>query len=98
MSSASNVSSTGSKRLNAALWITQCILVIPFSMVGAMKVFLPISRLAQNWHWVASLPFGLVRFIGIAELAGAGINLILAALAIFIAWGRWKKVPIEPRG
>lgn len=44
-----------------------------------MKVFLPISRLAQNWHWVASLPVGLVRFIGFAELAGA-LGLILPSL------------------
>lgn len=30
--------------------------------------------------------------------AGLPINVVLGALAAFVAWGRWKAAPIAPRG
>ena len=32
------------------------------------------------------------------EFAGVGFNAILGGLAAFVAWGRFKKAPITPRG
>ncbi len=31
------------------------------------------------------------------EFSGIGMNLILMAIALFIAWGRLKKAPIQPK-
>lgn len=67
-----------SKALNVTLWIFQVILAVMFGMAGAMKTFQPIDALvATGLTWTAELP-GLVRFIGISELAAA-IGLILPA-------------------
>lgn len=65
-------------RLNVALWSTQLLLAAMFGMAGYMKLSQPISHLSAILPWAAQLPEGLVRFIGIAELAGA-LGLILPA-------------------
>jgi uncharacterized membrane protein YphA (DoxX/SURF4 family) len=106
-------------------------------MAGSMKLMTPSADLAQQ---MPDLPVALIRFIGIAEIAGA-IGLILPAamrirpaltplaaiglavimllagafhlsrgelsslpvvfalggLALFVAWGRSRKVPILAR-
>jgi hypothetical protein len=31
------------------------------------------------------------------EVGMLPINLVIGGLAAFVAWGRWKKVPIAPR-
>jgi uncharacterized membrane protein YphA (DoxX/SURF4 family) len=123
-----------------ALWIVQILLALAFLAAGFMKLTMPVEQLAQNMVWVSDVPAWLVRFIGLAELAGglglilpaltriqpqltslaaAGLaldmflaaifhltrgefgfivpNLILLALAAFVAYGRWKLVPIVPR-
>jgi putative oxidoreductase len=125
-----------SKGLNIALWVAQIFLAIVFSLVGAMKAFLPLHEVARTMHWVSALPAGLVRFIGFAELAGVlglilpastriqpkltplaalglaivvllgaalhftrgegamtPLNFVLAALAVFVMWGRLKIGP-----
>lgn len=38
-----------------------------------------------------------IYHISNAEYQALGINLILGAIAVFIAWGRYKKVPIQPK-
>lgn len=124
-----------------ALWIVQILLALAFLTAGWMKLTMPIEQLAQSMVWPGDIPAGLVRFIGLAELAGAlglvlpaltriqpqltplagaglalvqflaigfhltrgefsylGINIVLLALAAFAAYGRWKLVPITPRG
>jgi uncharacterized membrane protein YphA (DoxX/SURF4 family) len=129
-----------SKGLNIALWVVQILLAIMFCYVGVMKAFLPLDQVAKTMLWIPSVPAGLVRFIGFAELAGAlglilpsatriqpkltalaalalatvvllgailhftrgegaltPLNFVLAALAIFVVWGRSKKAPIQPR-
>ena len=123
-----------------ALWIVQILLALAFLAAGFMKLVMPVEQLAQNMVWVSDVPVWLVRFIGLAELAGgsglvlpaltriqpqltplagAGLaldmflaatfhftrgefgfivpNLVLLALAAFVAYGRWKLVPITPR-
>jgi hypothetical protein len=131
-----------SKGLSIALWIVQALLAFGFGMAGAMKASKPIAELAVNvkMAWVSAVPEGLVRFIGISELAGAlglilpaatrikpaltpvaacglivvmllaagfhvsrgefqalPFNLVLGGLAAFVAWGRFRKAPIQGR-
>ena len=124
-----------------ALWIVQALLALAFLGAGFMKLATPVDQLAQSMVWVNDVPVWLVKFIGLAEvagglglilpaltriqpqltpLAGAGLaldmifaaifhlsrgefgfivpNLVLLALAAFVAYGRWKLVPIAPRG
>ncbi len=126
--------------LNVTLWIVQVLLAAAFGMAGVMKTTMPIADLAQQMVWPGALPAALVRFIGLAELAGAlglilpaaarirptlsplaamgiafimllaaafhvsrgelstlPVNLAFGGLAVFVAWGRFRKVPISPR-
>jgi uncharacterized membrane protein YphA (DoxX/SURF4 family) len=122
------------------LWFLQILLALAFLAAGWMKLTTPIDQLAQAMVWAGDVPVGLVRFIGLAELAGglglilpaltriqpqltplagAGLalvmllavafhltrgefgfivpNIVLLALAAFVAYGRWKLAPIPPR-
>jgi len=128
------------KVLNISLWTVQALLAAMFGMAGISKATRPIAELAPQIPWTAEMSEGLVRFIGVSELAGAVglllpaltrvrpgltplaaaglvtvmtlaaafhatrgelggivVNVVLGGLAAFIAWGRYKKVPIEPR-
>lgn len=123
-----------------ALWIVQILLALAFLGAGSMKLFTPINELAQGMAWVNDVPVFLVKFIGLAEVAGglgmilpalsriqpqltpwAGVglalvmvfasvfhisrgefgaiipNIVLFALATFVAYGRLKVAPIAPR-
>lgn len=127
-------------KLRAALWVTQLLLAVLFSMAGVMKMSQPITQLLQMLPWTAKVPELLVRFIGISEFAGAlglvlpaatrimpmltptaaiglalvmllaacfhisqcefaslPLNIILAALAGFVAWGRLTEARISRR-
>lgn len=66
-----------SKGLNIGLWAAQIVLGAMFTMIGVMKTFTPIDQLAEGLPWVAEWA-GLIRFIGVSELAG-GLGLILPA-------------------
>lgn len=122
------------------LWVAQVVLALMFGMAGVMKLMTPMDALATQMAWVGESPELLVRFIAVAEIAGAlgmilpaatrimpfltplagvgfaviqvlamgvhlmrgelgvlPINLVLLALALFVAWGRWRKAPIMPR-
>ena len=65
--------------IRIALWTAQVLLAALFLMTGGMKVFLSPAEIVKAVPDFAALPLGLVRFIGIAELAGA-IGLILPAV------------------
>ena len=65
-----------SKVMHIALWLVQILLAILFLMTGAMKAFMPLDEVAKTMRWVPDVPAGLVRFIGLVELAGA-LGLIL---------------------
>jgi putative oxidoreductase len=67
-----------SKGLHIALWVVQVLLAAAFLMAGGMKLTAPIEELAKNMAWVSAVPPGLVRFIGLSEVAGA-LGLILPA-------------------
>jgi putative oxidoreductase len=59
-----------------ALWSAQIVLAVVFALAGGMKVSMPAADLAKT---APGFPLGFLRFIGIAELAGA-IGIILPAL------------------
>lgn len=122
------------------LWVAQVVLALMFGMAGVMKLMTPMDALATQMAWVGESPELLVRFIAVAEIAGAlgmilpaatrimpfltplagvgfaviqvlamgvhlmrgelgvlPINFVLLALALFVAWGCWRKAPITPR-
>jgi putative oxidoreductase len=54
------------------------VLLGAFVVGGLMKAIMPGADLARNSAWVADVPLALLRFIGVAELAG-GLGLILPA-------------------
>lgn len=136
-----HASSTGpSPVLNISLWVVQVLLAVAFGFAGVMKSAAPIADLVEKMVWPGALPEGVVRLIGVSELAAAlgltlpsltrikpgltplaaaglvvvmtlaaifhvtrgeigalPVNIGLGALAMFVAWGRWKKAPIAPR-
>ena len=57
---------------NVTLWVIQGLLAALFLFAGSMKLILPIEAMAGP----VSLPGWFLRFIGVAEVAGA-IGLIL---------------------
>jgi uncharacterized membrane protein YphA (DoxX/SURF4 family) len=64
--------------MNVFLWILQAVLALMFAMAGFQKATQPKDKLVTRLPWVADFSQGTVRFIGIAELAGA-LGLILPA-------------------
>ena len=56
--------------------------VVPAAAAGIVIVMIS----ATVWHCVR------------AEYSSAGITTVLLAMAIFAAYGRWRLVPIRPRG
>ncbi len=74
-SAVSRAAATG-RGLRIALWSAQIALAIVFVLAGGMKVSASSAELAKM---APSFPLALLRFIGIAELAGS-IGIILPAL------------------
>jgi uncharacterized membrane protein YphA (DoxX/SURF4 family) len=64
--------------MNVFLWILQVVLALMFAMAGVQKATQPKDKLVTRLPWVADFSQGTVRFIGLAELAGA-LGLILPA-------------------
>jgi len=77
--STSVIKAKGGKGLNIGLWVVQVVLALMFGMAGVMKSTAPITELAEKMVWPGAIPEGLVRFIGVSELAGA-IGLLLPSL------------------
>jgi len=65
-----------SRGLSIALWSAQIALAIVFALAGGTKVSTPAAELAKM---APGFPLAFLRFIGIAELAGA-IGILLPAL------------------
>lgn len=65
--------------MNIILWIVQILLAAAFGMFGFSKISQPMESLTGMMPWVTAVPALLVRFIGVAELAGA-IGLVLPRL------------------
>ncbi len=70
------------RALHISLWIAQVLLAVAYGGAGFLKTFTPLPDLATSMAWVAELPGWLVRFIGIAELAGAAGMILPAATRI----------------
>jgi hypothetical protein len=86
----------------APVWLVRGIALVEF--LGAVGVILPAATriLPQLTVWAAAgllaiqalaIPFHLFR----GEAGLLGFNLIYVALAVFVLWGRVRKVPIAPR-
>jgi len=64
--------------MNVTLWILQAVLAAMFGMAGVMKSTQTKDKLAEKLPWVEDFSPGVVKFIGVAELAAA-LGLILPA-------------------
>ena len=71
--------------MNIAIWVVQVLLAVFFILFGFMKAFLPIEGLADQMPFVLDVPELLVRFIGVAEIAG-GLGLILPSITRVLPW------------
>ncbi|HZX05914.1 DoxX family protein, partial [Kribbella sp.] len=73
--------------MNLTAWIISGVLAALFLLSGAMKVPATKAALAANprMGWAAPSPIGLIKFIGIAEIAGA-LGLILPRALGLAAW------------
>jgi len=67
------------RRLHISLWVAQGVLALFYAGTGFMKATQSIEALTAMMQWPGVVPEALVRFIGIAELAGA-VGLILPSL------------------
>jgi uncharacterized membrane protein YphA (DoxX/SURF4 family) len=63
--------------LTTALWIVQVLLALLFLFAGSMKLIMPIEMMTTQM--ALPLPGAFLRFIGVAEVAGA-LGLILPGL------------------
>lgn len=81
MTTAINTNATqNSTGWNMCLWVAQVVLAALFSMGVYMHLILsPAEMVAMGAAWAETAPLGLIRFIGVAELAGV-VGLILPAL------------------
>jgi len=71
--------------MSKILWVLQILLAIGFFMFGIMKITTPYDQLATQMPWVLDISPTLVRFIGIAEVAGA-LGLVLPAATRILPW------------
>ena len=74
-------------------------------VLGALGLILPsLLRIKPRLTVTAALGLALVMIfaavfhISRGENGAIGMNIILIAIALFIAWGRSKKAPIAPKG
>ena len=75
------------------LWTAQVLIFVPFVIIGAMKVFMPVEQLASMWGWPGEYPVWFLRGIGVIDVAG-GVGVLLPALTrikpgltVAAAWG-----------
>ena len=73
------VGAVPNKALHVTLWGVQALLALAFFGAGFSHATQPIDELAKQMGWPGSAPQALVRFIGIAELAGA-LGLLLPSI------------------
>lgn len=65
--------------IRIGLWFVQIILALLFGLAGWTKLSLPVEELGLRMPWATAVPDLLLRFIGVAELAG-GVGVVLPAL------------------
>ena len=74
-------------------------------LLGAIGLILPaLLRIKPILTPIAALGIAVVMLFAIffhgsrGETSVIGMNIILLLIAVFIAWGRFKKAPIAPKG
>jgi uncharacterized membrane protein YphA (DoxX/SURF4 family) len=67
------------------LWILQALLAVFFVLAGFGHTTLPLAELAQSAPWATDVPAPLMRFIGVAEMAGA-LGLVLPLATGIASW------------
>lgn len=84
-------------------WLVRFIGVVEFA--GAAGMVLPAATRILPWLTpLAALGFVIIQVLAIGVHANLGetattlpLNLMLLALALLVAWGRWRQAPILPR-
>ena len=75
--------------LHIALWVGQVLLAFVFCLAGVMHATMPDDQFAQTLAWTGTVPMGLVRYIGVVELAAA-VGLLVPAVTrikpVLTAW------------
>lgn len=67
-------------------------LILP-SLLRIKPVLTPLAALGISIIMMLAFIYHIIQ----GEYDVLGINLILGGLALFVAWGRYKKVPVQPR-
>jgi putative oxidoreductase len=70
---------SGSWALRVSLWIVQFLIGAFFLMAGFGHATQPVAVLATQYPWTSSVPVGLLRFIGFAEILG-GWGMVVPSL------------------
>lgn len=74
---------TTGKGWTIGLWVAQALLAAMFLMAGFMKLTsAPADMVAMGMLWAENAPVALIRFIGLAEVAGAAGLILPAATRI----------------
>ncbi len=76
---------SGHTVMNTIVWIDQGLLALAYLLAGVPKATWPITALSKRVSWIGTVPAGLVRFIGVAEVLGA-LGLILPMLTNVLPW------------
>jgi len=73
-------------------------------LAGAIGVILPaLTRIKPMLTPLAALGFSVIQVLAVGvhltrgEISVVPMNLVLLAVALFVAWGRTRKAPIDPR-
>lgn len=67
-------------------------IILP-SLLRIKPLLTPLAALGL----VAIMVFALVFHISREEYSAVGINAVMATLALVVAWGRYKKIPIQAK-
>jgi putative oxidoreductase len=73
-------------------------------VLGGIGLLLPAAlRIKPHLTVLAAIGLAIVMLLALifhlakGEVSATGTNIVLGALAVFVAWGRARKVPIAPR-
>ena len=73
-------------------------------LLGALGLVLPsLLRILPGLTPTAGLALATIMVLagfyhaGQGEYPAIAVNVVLGLMAVFVAWGRWKKVPVQPR-
>jgi hypothetical protein len=86
----------GDNPMNLVLWVLQILLGVYFFVTGILHFIVP-PGLPAPMAWMYELPQPLHWHMPRGEVQNIVMNLFLAALAGFVAYGRWKLSPLRDR-